>query len=38
MVQALVESGIKDEFADVFAKAHDYVDVTQVRIRTIHVA
>lgn len=32
MVQALIESGIKDEFADVFRKAHDYVDVAQIRV------
>ena len=27
MVQALVESGQKDEFADVFRKSHDFVDL-----------
>jgi squalene cyclase len=32
MVQALVESGIKDEFAAVFRKSHDYVDVCQIRV------
>lgn len=31
-VQALVESGLKDEFGDVFAKAHDYVDISQIQI------
>eukprot|EP00050_Salpingoeca_kvevrii_P016478 m.55791 g.55791 ORF g.55791 m.55791 type:complete len:728 (-) comp6961_c0_seq1:3499-5682(-) len=32
MVQALIESGMKDEFEDVFRKAHDYVDVCQIKV------
>ena len=32
MVQALVESGMKDEFKTVFSKANDFVDLTQVRV------
>eukprot|EP00053_Salpingoeca_punica_P023596 m.10868 g.10868 ORF g.10868 m.10868 type:complete len:730 (-) comp5338_c1_seq1:40-2229(-) len=31
MVQALIESGMKDEFKDVFRKAHDFIDLTQIR-------
>ena len=34
MVQALIESGMKDEFADVFSKAHDFVDLTQVDVNS----
>eukprot|EP00039_Didymoeca_costata_P000295 m.45021 g.45021 ORF g.45021 m.45021 type:complete len:725 (+) comp10173_c0_seq4:117-2291(+) len=32
MIQAMIESGIKDEFKDVFRKAHDYIDITQIRV------
>ena len=32
MVQALVESGMKDDFKTVFSKANDFVDLTQVRV------
>ena len=32
MVQALIESGQKDAFAEVFRKAHDFVDLTQIRV------
>eukprot|EP00040_Diaphanoeca_grandis_P034707 m.216523 g.216523 ORF g.216523 m.216523 type:complete len:721 (-) comp33210_c0_seq1:416-2578(-) len=32
MVQALIESGMKDEFASVFAKSHDFVDITQIKV------
>lgn len=30
MVQALIESGLKDEFQEVFQKANDFIDLSQV--------
>ena len=32
MVQALIESGMKDDFKTVFSKANDFVDLTQIRV------
>eukprot|EP00043_Microstomoeca_roanoka_P008241 m.79510 g.79510 ORF g.79510 m.79510 type:complete len:723 (-) comp14159_c0_seq1:213-2381(-) len=32
MVQALIETDLRDEFKDVFRKANDYLDVSQIQI------
>jgi len=32
MVQALIESGQKDDFSDVFRKSHDFVDLSQIQV------